>query len=312
MFAAKGQRVALEAGGLRMTGQTASGFEQATPFNFVTSWAAEWSRLAYPTVQPAHRFAAALMATTPPELPIRAPWPYFLLTVPDGLLTLLSREHEPEAIRYVMVIQLEQSWSFIAAAGTVEYSRIHQTLDMMRNDRYVVGGDVDNPGNPDAWRGAFHIDSDDHDYRSIVCVTRLLLNASIAMSDAASVRRLGKAHRGDRGAPATAAAQPKPMIFELNRPVTIDCREAVRTFVRGGRSRLPSVQWLVRGHWRQQPIGPARAQRRLQWIEPFWKGGDGAPLVVRPHVLRGPDAMPPGAPAPGPVPVAAAQRDPAV
>jgi len=35
-----------------------------------------------------------------------------------------------------------------------------------------------------------------------------------------------------------------------------------------------SVRVLVTGHWRNQPHGPGRMFRRLQWIEPYWKGPD--------------------------------------
>jgi hypothetical protein len=31
-------------------------------------------------------------------------------------------------------------------------------------------------------------------------------------------------------------------------------------------------RFLVRGHWRNQPFGVQKEQRRRQWIEPFWKG----------------------------------------
>lgn len=35
-----------------------------------------------------------------------------------------------------------------------------------------------------------------------------------------------------------------------------------------------TVRVLVTGHWRNQPHGPGRMYRRLQWIEPYWKGPD--------------------------------------
>lgn len=35
-----------------------------------------------------------------------------------------------------------------------------------------------------------------------------------------------------------------------------------------------TVRVRVRGHWRNQPHGPGRSLRRLQWIEPFWRGPD--------------------------------------
>jgi hypothetical protein len=42
-------------------------------------------------------------------------------------------------------------------------------------------------------------------------------------------------------------------------------------------TRVYKTRWVVRGHWRNQPYGPERALRRLTWIEPHWKGPEGAP-----------------------------------
>ena len=53
----------------------------------------------------------------------------------------------------------------------------------------------------------------------------------------------------------------------------------------GQRQRSPlSHQVLVRGHWRNVPYGQGRALRRHQWIMPYVKGPEGAPLVNRPLV----------------------------
>jgi hypothetical protein len=43
-------------------------------------------------------------------------------------------------------------------------------------------------------------------------------------------------------------------------------------------------RWVVSGHWRQQPHGPGREQRRKQWIPAHVKGPDGAPVLARERV----------------------------
>lgn len=43
-------------------------------------------------------------------------------------------------------------------------------------------------------------------------------------------------------------------------------------------------RWLVSGHWRWQPVGKGRAQRRLTFVRPHIKGPDDKPLVVREKV----------------------------
>lgn len=39
-----------------------------------------------------------------------------------------------------------------------------------------------------------------------------------------------------------------------------------------------AYRFVVRGHWRNQPYGPGRAEHRLTWIMPFVKGPDDKPL----------------------------------
>jgi hypothetical protein len=46
-----------------------------------------------------------------------------------------------------------------------------------------------------------------------------------------------------------------------------------------------SCQWMVRGHWRWQPYGPGRKQRRLMWISGYNKGPEDKPLVVKDKVV---------------------------
>jgi hypothetical protein len=40
----------------------------------------------------------------------------------------------------------------------------------------------------------------------------------------------------------------------------------------GGEGIPVTVRTLVAGHWKQQPFGPARAERKLIRIEPYWRG----------------------------------------
>jgi len=43
-------------------------------------------------------------------------------------------------------------------------------------------------------------------------------------------------------------------------------------------SREYSVQWVVGGHWRNQPHGPGRSARKLVYINPYIKGPEDKPL----------------------------------
>ncbi len=72
-------------------------------------------------------------------------------------------------------------------------------------------------------------------------------------------------------------------------PVNFDVRQNLRDWISGGGGRRasPSVQWLVRGHYKTQPYGP-RAQNLRKWIwrEPYWAGPEGAPIKSREHVIE--------------------------
>jgi hypothetical protein len=47
-----------------------------------------------------------------------------------------------------------------------------------------------------------------------------------------------------------------------------------------------SVRFTVRGHWRKQPYGAGRTERRLQFIQPYLKGPEMADLVNKPYIVR--------------------------
>lgn len=78
--------------------------------------------------------------------------------------------------------------------------------------------------------------------------------------------------------------------FLLAAPVAIDLREHVAGVSSGRVSTAPKVQFLVRGHWREQVHGAARSLRKRIWIQPFWKGPEGARVLLRSHTLKGDDA----------------------
>jgi hypothetical protein len=54
-------------------------------------------------------------------------------------------------------------------------------------------------------------------------------------------------------------------------------------------------RFMVRGHWRNQVCGKGRAERRVRWIEPFWKGPEMADALARLYAVAEP-APPAAAP----------------
>lgn len=78
---------------------------------------------------------------------------------------------------------------------------------------------------------------------------------------------------------------PKAHTYVLGRAVTLDLREKVCRYTAGESNTSPTVQTLVRGHYKMQVHGEGRIQRKYIHVEPYWRGPEDAPIVVRPHKL---------------------------
>jgi hypothetical protein len=78
--------------------------------------------------------------------------------------------------------------------------------------------------------------------------------------------------------------KPTHRLAILGKTVRADMRNAVRNYLKdgsSGKNRL-AFQFIVRGHQRNQAHGPDHSLRRLQWIEPYWKGPEDALVLARP------------------------------
>lgn len=67
----------------------------------------------------------------------------------------------------------------------------------------------------------------------------------------------------------------------LRAPIEVDLRDQIAAIRSArGHSRVPHVQFLVRGHWRNQACGTMRHEHRRIWIRPFWKGPEGSRILM--------------------------------
>lgn len=82
------------------------------------------------------------------------------------------------------------------------------------------------------------------------------------------------------------------LFYEIGQDIKIDphLREAARAFcVSGSRPEgwTLAKRFIVRGHWKQQPCGSGRSERRMTFIEPYWKGPADAPALARAYTDEG-------------------------
>lgn len=93
-------------------------------------------------------------------------------------------------------------------------------------------------------------------------------------------RTLKRRHVGRHG-------PPTHRVTTIGRPVKVDCSGWVRGYIDGATDDRdsPMFQSVVRGHYKRQVVGVGRTDRKVIWIEPYWRGPEESPILVRPYVV---------------------------
>jgi len=239
-----------------------------------------WAQCGFPEVQLAETYAAALLATIVSDEVltfVRAPFPVFLLEVPNALLSL-DTESGPSPVRWILVQRQHgesEKWAYIAwtASSACLWRFGVKTEDLL-------------PATVSGWKWSetspFPMTVTAQDERVASLIGRLIINTCLAMSDPERVRapvpRKAKAPKPweRRDSPV-----PKTTVYRVGTPIQHDFRPAVSDYLAGKRRTL-SVQTLVAGHWKMQAHGPALSLRKLIYVMPYWRGDAEAPIHVRP------------------------------
>jgi hypothetical protein len=238
-----------------------------------------WAEAGFPRVQMGHRLGASLLAThVPDEIleEVRPPWPAFQVDVPVGLLHR-TVDGVDRAVTSVIVSCDDGRWAYFALreGGTAGFRRGMSAEQIVRELR---------PDDFDA-EAPFPMLADS-DQRLTALIGRLVVNVSLELSSPdREVRETGAGHghwasRQRRGSPVPIG----PRIYRLLRDVKVDVRAALLGYIRGG-GQSPTVQVLVRGHWKHQAHGPGLTLRKRIHVEPYWRGPEDAPIGVRGHRL---------------------------
>lgn len=238
------------------------------PFPAVApSFALAWAENGFPTIEPGHRLAASLMATSVPQEHVdefvRMPWRCFGFYIPDGLLS--------RGDGFAIALHAKDG---IFKLLDIHGGQMHLGFEPSLADwasKITPRGDTD-----------LTVEETDYRLRSAELAGRLLLGICLEMStyrpsetsSSGSIERVTK-----EGV--------YPSVFKLTRDVKVDARKSVREYADGRRRVNPTVRVLVRGHWKLQAHGAGMTERSLIHIEPYWRGEDDAPVAVRKHILPG-------------------------
>lgn len=232
---------------------------------FTIAAIAQWARNGLQSIVMPHRLAAALIATDlPGEIGFKLPWPAFEIRVPNNLLTASRGD-----LRSILVAENVGNADLV-----IDQFFDDSEAQTVVTDRSKLGADYD----VDWFEEANGLEHDARDKRVALMATRLLVNTCLMMTAHRESESVDFTARVRRAKDTTHVTE-----FVPGRALRVDCVQDVRDYVAGKRSVTPKVTTLVRGHWRNQVHGAARALRKLIWIQPFYRG-EGA-MVVRPTLL---------------------------
>ena len=223
-------------------------------------------------VRMSHKYAAALLATSIPDDVcdyVVAPWNTFLIEIPDKLWFATDNEGRVGEMRHICVYRTDKAVSYVCPTIT---AIMHGVAPDFRS--------LANTSTDDMHISDFGQDTLDGAARTALLIGRLITNVCLAMSDPSNLASKGASRIGGKKNRRTRGL---PLVHDhvLGQPISLDCRAAVAAYIRGERPS-PSVQVLVRGHWKRQPCGLGRSNRKLTHIEPYWRGPEDAPIKVRP------------------------------
>lgn len=242
--------------------------------NAQVAWAAGWGKFGLPQVSPDQKLLASWMATSASPEAIegtKLPWPFFSIVVPPGWMFTTSSEGR-HAVTRICVSSAEGRCrlALVDEALVITGAKAAPVEDLADLQLRTTDPVWSMPGET----------IDDNDVRLLRLAGLAVLGVAFEFEARRSVPALPSrlVSTGPGVAPAVADVR-------LHRTVSVDARVAVRAFAaEGGRS--PVVRSCVRGHWKMQPHGPQRSERKRIHVEPYWRGPDGAPEVEHTYQVR--------------------------
>lgn len=220
-------------------------------------WAGEWKKCAFARLSVGAKLGAALMLTDVPDNVV-APWSAWSLCVPDGII-----KHAFASGNVYSVMRL---WCY----GTEPVAAIAKS-DIQSDACYLhaFDGDMEAP-----W---------------MQLARNFVKGACLSLAIDVETHR-----KTDWGGPRHSKRAPgvvpgTGVDYVLSGTVEIDLRDEVKRICEGRKSSGHgglTVQFLVRGHWRNQATGPRHSEHKRIWIEPFWKGPEEARVLLRTHRIK--------------------------
>ena len=222
--------------------------------------------------------ATMLALTDVDRLPlaeVKFPFPTFLIVVEPGAPLHIDVEGKAKEVRYVWVHH------YTNRAGDPTLQIIATTADGIAVAvpfTYTASGTAGDWLRKAREPQQYGLAMTAVDLAAIERAVQLVVSLAMHMASTRS-ESSGPRHKFDR-ARTSAVGLPEPRDWIVARvAMPVEIAKAIRQ--RGpSLERDLTVRHVVRGHWRMQPYGEGRAQRRATWIAPFWRG-EGPPALTK-------------------------------
>lgn len=260
----------------------------------IAQFAALWAHDAFQKVITTHTYGATLMCSdashaTLEDLPL--PWRAFMVAVPDGLLAFTSSSGQQVEYRRILVRVSPGQASMVlydpaSGAGGAESAIVTQGApnigELLFDEAFEGTSDL-----------VDRIPSNAPEMRALKLAKRLVTGLLMTMAYTNNFRSSKPSPPRTAGSGREPGEGPEHRTTFVGKPLKIDLRAKVASYLNaaGGNgranARMPSVQVLVRGHFKRQVIGVGRKGRKVIHVLPYWKGDRDAPILTKPRMVVG-------------------------
>ena len=239
-----------------------------------------WVRNGMPIFNLTHSLAAVCLLTDPPSVnadDFKFSFSAYTIRIPSGFISFTDiNDHQPLWVDTIHVSRVKE----VNKDGlTVERVR----LDLISEDGkqfiwHVARGTEPftekSPGSVPDETGFL----EDKDMRALQMAARVVLNLQTWID----CNGKGEKANSRKDVKGKAPAREVPAVWIVGKEVKlgVELRRLASEFSLGEKRSPPGwklrMRFCVRGHWKMQPCGPGGTERKRIFVEPYWKGPEGA------------------------------------
>lgn len=250
----------------------------------IGDWAWQWAEDGFWTITTGARYAAALMATNTAGakgdliLPGRA----VKIVIPDSVLPGHKNVYVSDSLFIATAVDVCGAMFWENEGDDDDWCSPGHTISICGAERGIdelLFDPLD-----DFAEGRLGWES----VKEVTLIRRLVVGLLYTMQHTTNFRSRAYATKGSATSNHRAGPPDHRAVF-VGSSIAMDARPQIAEWLRTSdrTASPPSVQHVVRGHYKRQVIGAAGSFRKIVWIEPYWRGPEDAPILVHPRLIGG-------------------------